>query len=76
MLIHIVSSSVRRLQMDLCDKFITSHVYVLSKHQQGKCAASVPTRLFLAKIVLQDLNAFGTAPQLSMASWFSSLFIP
>jgi len=24
--------------MDLCDKFITSHVYVLSKHQQGKCA--------------------------------------
>lgn len=63
--------------MDLCDKFIASHVYVLGKCQQEKRAsASVPTRHLLAKIVLQALNAFGSAPQSSGASQFSCLFIP
>lgn len=45
----------------LCDKFITSHVYVPGKYQQDKCAsASVPAGQLLAKIILQDINAFGS----------------
>lgn len=39
-------------------------------------SASVPACLLLAKIVLQDLNASGSAPQFSIASRFSCLFIP
>lgn len=70
-------SSIRHLHVDLCDKFIAPHVYVLGKCQQEKSAsASVPTGQLLAKIVLQALNAFGSAPQSSGASQFSCLFIP
>lgn len=65
MLIRATSAFSSTVHLLLCGRFIAAHVYVPGKCQQKKIAsASVPAGQLLAKTVVQDLNASGSAPVL------------